>query len=65
LRNFIKNLQISSNAKVQVLTDTEPNTASTITTYINAILQNYQQDYNKMQDTYQIQTQTRLYGNLN
>ena len=64
-KDFIKNLQIKSNAKVQVLTDaTEPNTASAITSYVGAILQNYQQEYNenKMND-YQIQVQTRLYYN--
>ena len=64
-KDFIKNLQINSNAKVQVLTDaTEPNTASAITTYVSAILQNHQQEYNKnATNDYQIQVQTRLYYN--
>lgn len=64
-KDFIKNLQIKSNAKVQVLTDaTEPNTASAISTYVSAILQNHQQEYNKnTPNDYQIQVQTRLYYN--
>lgn len=50
---------------MQVLTDaTEPNTANTISSYINSILQNYLLEFNKSKTTdYQIQTQTRLYYN--
>ena len=64
-KDFIKNLQTKNSANVQVLTDaTEPNTANTITNYINSILQNYQQEYNKNKMVeYQILTQTQLYYN--
>lgn len=40
--NFSKKLVTNHNATVQIITDaTDPNTANTITNYINAILQNY------------------------
>lgn len=45
--NFNKKIQTTSLAKVQVVTDaTEPNTANTITAYVNAILQNYSKEIN-------------------
>jgi ABC-2 type transport system permease protein len=64
-KGFVKNLQTLKQAKVQVITDaTDPNIANTITNYVNAILQNYQQEVNKNnRASYQIQTQTRLYYN--
>lgn len=63
--HFIKNLQTQKQAKVQVITDaTDPNIANTITNYVNAILQNYTQELNNVnQASYQIQTQTQLYYN--
>jgi ABC-2 type transport system permease protein len=64
-KGFVKNLQTLKQAKVQVITDaTDPNIANTITNYVNAILQNYQQEINKNnRASYQIQTQTQLYYN--
>jgi ABC-2 type transport system permease protein len=61
--NFIKDLETQKQSKIQVITDaTDPNIANTITNYINAILQNYMQEANTInQATYQIQTQTQLY----
>jgi ABC-2 type transport system permease protein len=63
--NFIKDLETQKQSKIQVITDaTDPNIANTITNYINAILQNYMQEANTInQATYQIQTQTQLYYN--
>ena len=64
-KNFIKNLHIRKNPKVQVITDaTDPNIANTISNYVNAILQNYNQEINKNnKPNHQIQTQTQLYYN--
>ncbi len=52
-------------ATIQIITDaTDPNTANTISNYINAILQNYQQDKNKgIVKEYQIIPQTRMVYN--
>jgi ABC-2 type transport system permease protein len=63
--NFIKDLQTQKKAKIQLITDaTDPNIATTISNYINAILQNYMQEVNQTdQAAYQIQTQTQLYYN--
>ena len=63
--DFSKNLTKSQLAKVQVITDaTEPNTAQTITNYVNAILQNYLKALNKnIKTPYQIITQTRMIYN--
>ncbi len=63
--NFGKNLVKEHRARVQIITDaTEPNTAQTINNYINAILQNYQQEINKnIKTPYQIITQTRMVYN--
>lgn len=63
--NFIKTLQTTSFAKVQVITDaTDPNIANTITNYINAILQNHIQEKNTINgQNFQIDTQTQLYYN--
>ena len=64
-KDFIKNLQIQKNAKVQVITDaTDPNMANTISNYITSILQNYIQEKNKnTKPAYHIQTQTQLFYN--
>ena len=64
-KNFIKNLHTRKNPKVQVITDaTDPNIANTISNYVNAILQNYNQEINKNnKPNHQIQTQTQLYYN--
>lgn len=63
--HFIKNLQTKKQAKVQVITDaTDPNIANAITNYVNAILQNYTQEFKRDNpSSYQIQTQTQLYYN--
>jgi ABC-2 type transport system permease protein len=63
--HFIKKLQTTKQAKVQVITDaTDPNIANTITNYVNAILQNRTQEINKKATSaYQIETQTQLYYN--
>jgi len=63
--DFSKNLTTKHLAKVQVITDaTEPNTAQTITNYVNAILQNYLIEHNNaVQRPYQIITQTRMIYN--
>ncbi|WP_417854596.1 ABC transporter permease [Xanthomarina gelatinilytica] len=46
--DFSKNLIKDHQATVQIITDaTDPNTANTISNYINSILQNYQQEQNK------------------
>jgi ABC-2 type transport system permease protein len=46
--DFSKNLIKDHQATVQIITDaTDPNTANTISNYVNAILQNYQQEQNK------------------
>lgn len=63
--DFSKNLTTKHLAKVQVITDaTEPNTAQTITNYVNAILQNYLKEHNNtVQSPYQIITQSRMIYN--
>ena len=63
--DFSKNLTTKHLAKVQVITDaTEPNTAQTITNYVNAILQNYLKEHNNaIQSPYHIITQSRMIYN--
>jgi len=63
--NFSKNIVKKHLAKIQIITDaTEPNTAQTISNYVNAILQNYQKTLNKnIKTPYQIITQTRMVYN--
>ncbi|WP_417873569.1 ABC transporter permease [Xanthomarina gelatinilytica] len=60
-RNLIKNHQ----ATVQIITDaTDPNTANTITNYINSILRNYENSKNNnIQFDYQLITETRMIYN--
>jgi ABC-2 type transport system permease protein len=64
-KDFSKNLGKKNSATVQVIADaTDPNTANTISNYINAILQNYQQEINKTVKTpYQIVSKTRMVYN--
>lgn len=64
-KDFIKKLQTLKIAKVQVIADaTEPNTANTITNYINAILQTHTKEINlTASKNHQIQIQTQLYYN--
>jgi len=63
--DFSKNLIKEKKATIQVITDaTDPNTANTISNYINSILQNYQLDQNKdIKIAYQIVPQTRMIYN--
>lgn len=64
-RDFGKNLIVEESAKIQIITDaTDPNTANSITNYIHAILQNYQQSKNAdLQIPYQIIPQNRMVYN--
>lgn len=64
-KDFGRNLLQQESAKIQIITDaTYPNTANVITNYINAILQNYQQEKNSnIQLEYQIVPQTRMFYN--
>lgn len=64
-KDFSKNLIKERQASLQILTDaTDPNTANSITNYINAILHNYQQTENKdIAVAYQIVPQTRMVYN--
>ena len=63
--NFSKKLITQNNAKVQIITDaTDPNTANTISNYVSAILQNYQQQINvAVKNPYQIVPKTRMVFN--
>jgi ABC-2 type transport system permease protein len=63
--DFSKNLIKENNATIQVITDaTDPNTANTISNYVNAILQNYQQGLNiSSTHVYQVVPQTRMVYN--
>ncbi|EGV44992.1 ABC transporter permease [Bizionia argentinensis JUB59] len=46
--DFSKNLIKENQATIQIITDaTDPNTANTISNFVNSILQKYQQDQNK------------------
>ncbi len=64
-KDFNRNLTKERRATVQLITDaTDPNTANSITNYLNAILQNYQQMLNAgIEVKYQIIPQTRLVYN--
>jgi ABC-2 type transport system permease protein len=61
-KDFSQKLIKENKATVQIITDaTDPNTANTISNYVNAILQNYQKDLNKNTTiAYQIIPQTRM-----
>ncbi len=64
-KDFSKNLIKDNKATVQIITDaTDPNTANTISNYVNAILQQYQKDVNKdITIVYQIIPETRMVYN--
>lgn len=64
-KDFSKSLIMNHKATIQIITDaTDPNTANTISNYVNAILQHYQKNLNKeVSITYQIVPQTRMVYN--
>lgn len=64
-RDFSKNLIKNKKTEVQIITDaTDPNTANSITSYINAILMNYQQSLNNNEKVdYLIKSETRMVYN--
>lgn len=64
-KDFSKNLTKDNNAKIQIITDaTEPNTANSISNYITAIIQKYQQEINKnLAIPYRIIPETRMVFN--
>lgn len=64
-KDFSKNLIKDHKATIQIITDaTDPNTANTITNYVNAILQHYQKELNKdISIAYQIIPQTHMVYN--
>lgn len=64
-KDFSKNLIKERKATIQIITDaTDPNTANTISNYVNAILQHYQKHLNKeITIAYQIVPQTRMVYN--
>ncbi|MGB5420019.1 ABC transporter permease, partial [Algibacter sp.] len=64
-KDFSKNLIKDHKATIQIITDaTDPNTANTISNYVNAILIQYQKELNKeITITYQIVPQTRMVYN--
>jgi ABC-2 type transport system permease protein len=64
-RDFGKNLIKDHHATVQIITDaTDPNTANTISNYINSMVQSYLNEHNKtLTPTYQIIPQTRMVYN--
>ncbi|MCI2228592.1 ABC transporter permease [Polaribacter sp. MSW13] len=64
-KDFSKNLIKNHKANLQIITDaTDPNTANTISNYVNAILIQYQKELNKnISIPYQIVPQTRMVYN--
>jgi ABC-2 type transport system permease protein len=64
-KDFSEKLTKNNLANVQIITDaTDPNTANTITNYVNAILQNYAHELNRaIVVPYQIITQTKMVYN--
>ncbi|MCL5128298.1 ABC transporter permease [Algibacter sp. L4_22] len=64
-KDFSKNLIKDNKATIQIITDaTDPNTANTISNYVNAILQQYQKGLNKnITIAYQITPRTRMVYN--
>lgn len=63
--DFGNNLIKDRQATIQIITDaTDPNTANTISNYINAIVQTYQKEQNEaIPQVYQIVTKTRMVYN--
>jgi len=64
-KDFSKKLIKENAATIQIITDaTDPNTANTISNFVNSILRNYQQELNKdITIAYQIVPQTRMVYN--
>ena len=64
-KDFSKNLIKDHNATLQIITDaTDPNTANTISNFVNAILTQYQKELNKdITIEYQIVPRTRMVYN--
>ena len=64
-KDFSKHLVKDNKATVQIITDaTDPNTANTISNYVNAILQQYQKEQNKnITLLYQIVPETHMVYN--
>ncbi|WP_159023571.1 ABC transporter permease [Formosa sp. L2A11] len=64
-KDFSKNLIKDHNATIQIVTDaTDPNTANTISNYVNAILIQYQNGLNKnINIAYQVVPETRMVYN--
>jgi len=64
-RNFGNNLIKDHHATIQIITDaTDPNTANTISNYINSIVQSFREEQNKaLPQLYQIATETRMVYN--
>ncbi|PQJ69059.1 ABC transporter permease [Polaribacter butkevichii] len=64
-KDFSKNLRKENKATIQIITDaTDPNTANTISNFVNAILQKYQKELNKdITIAYQIVPETRMVYN--
>lgn len=64
-KDFSKNLIKEHKATIQIITDaTDPNTANTISNYVNAILQKYQKELNKdITMVYQMVPETRMVYN--
>ena len=64
-QNFGSNFIKENKATVQIITDaTDPNTANTVSNYVNAILQQYQKEQNKaIQFAYQVIPETRMVYN--
>ncbi|WP_158840341.1 ABC transporter permease [Polaribacter sp. L3A8] len=64
-KDFSKNLLKENKATIQIITDaTDPNTANTISNFVNAILQKYQKELNKdITIAYQIIPETRMVYN--
>jgi len=64
-KDFSRNLIKDHKASIQIITDaTDPNTANTISNYVNAILQQYQKELNKdISIAYQIVPETHMVYN--
>lgn len=64
-KDFSKNLIKENKATIQIITDaTDPNTANTISNFVNAILQKYQKELNKdITVAYQIVPESRMVYN--
>lgn len=64
-KDFSKKLIKENKAVIQIITDaTDPNTANTISNFVNSILRNYQQELNKeLKIAYQIVPRTRMVYN--